>query len=70
MEKSHLSLVVMEREIHFNSNHNGLLFSDGGTVQSGNVSVMPDANAMFEDVTGLEFLNFISDLKTFLGKKL
>lgn len=41
----------------------GYYFSDRGTVQSGNVSVMPDANAMFEDVTGLEFLNFISDLK-------
>ncbi|WP_449450582.1 ATP-binding cassette domain-containing protein [Streptococcus suis] len=41
----------------------GYYFSDRGTFQSGNVSVMPDANAMFEDVTGLEFLNFISDLK-------
>lgn len=36
---------------------------DSGKVMKSNISVMPDANSLFEDFTGEEFLNFMSKLK-------
>jgi len=36
---------------------------DSGTIDRGSVSVMPDAESMIEDLTGEEFLNFISGIK-------
>ncbi|MEC6748076.1 ABC transporter ATP-binding protein [Marinilactibacillus sp. XAAS-LB27] len=37
---------------------------DSGEIKKGSISIMPDANTMYEDFTGKEFLKFISSLKS------
>lgn len=36
---------------------------DSGTIERGSVSVMPDAECMIENMTGEEFINFLSGIK-------
>ncbi|MCP0887378.1 ATP-binding cassette domain-containing protein [Ligilactobacillus sp. WILCCON 0076] len=47
----------------------GFFFQDTGTVQKSTVSVMPDADSLFEDMTGKQFLKYILEIKKVDYKK-